>query len=268
MVKGKLEIILFVVIISCLLEACGNFSTNLSDDSSGTVVKTNSVENNGGEKYDKIVSVVESYWKARLSRDINKATSYCANSMKGKVRKDITQINEEFEAFKSELMDVVIISAQDVFYYADDYEDIIDAEYLRKDDDIQKAINEFAEFATTNSVIWSVPEKAEMVSDKKAIVKTKIYTKDIPEDEISFVDGIKDYLHGIVLDKLLDNSNFIKKHIVKKVVKEEILYGIKNYKKKYEERTDKILTATDTYYLKKKKGNWIIIKIDKEAADS
>ena len=39
-------------------------------------------------------------------------------------------------------------------------------------------------------------------------------------------------MHGIVLDKLLDNSNFIKKQIVKKVVKEEILYGIKNYKRK------------------------------------
>ena len=266
--KGKLEIILFVVIILCLLVACGNFSTNLSDDSASTVEETNSVENNGGEKYDKIVSVVDSYWKAKLDRDINKATSYCANFLKSKVRKDITQINEEFEAFKSELMDVVIISAQDVFYYTDDYKDIIDAEYLRNDDDMQKAINEFAEFATANGVIWSLPEKAEMLSDKKAIVKTKIYTKDIPGNETSFVDGIKDYLHGIVLDKLLDNSNFIKKQIVKKVVKEEILYGIKNYKKKYEEGTDKVLTAKNTYHLKKKKGNWIIIKIDKEAADS
>ncbi len=246
--KGKLEIILFVVIISCLLGACGNFSTNLSDDSASTVEETNSVENNGGEKYDKIVSVVDSYWKAKLDRDINKATSYCANSLKSKVRK--------------------VISAQDVFYYTDDYKDIIDAEYLRNDDDMQKAINEFAEFATANGVIWSLPEKAEMLSDKKAIVKTKIYIKDIPENETSFVDGIKDYLHGIVLDKLLDNSNFIKKQIVKKVVKEEMLYGIKNYKKKYEEGTDKVLTAKNTYHLKKKKGNWIIIKIDKEAADS
>ncbi len=266
--KGKLEIVLFVVIISCLLEACGNLSTNSPDGSSDTVVKTNSVENNGGEKYDKIVFVVDSYWKAKLSRDINKATSYCANSMEDKVRKDVKQINKEFETFKSELMDIVIISAQDIFYYADDYEDIINAEYLSKDDDVQKAINEFAEFATTDNVIWSVPEKAEMVSDKEAIVKTKIYTKDIQEDGTSFVDGIKDYLNGIVLDKLLDNSNFIKKQIVKKVVKEEILYGIKSYKKKVEERTDKILIATNTYYLKKKKGNWIIIKIDKEAADS
>ena len=260
--KGKLEIILFVVIILCLLVACGNFSTNLSDDSASTVEETNSVENNGGEKYDKIVSVVDSYWKAKLDRDINKATSYCANSLKSKVRKEITQINEEFEAFKSELMDVVIISAPD------DYKDIIDAEYLRNDDDMQKAINDFAEFATANGVIWSLPEKAEMLSDKKAIVKTKIYTKDIPGNETSFVDGIKDYLHGIVLDKLLDNSNFIKKQIVKKVVKEEILYGIKNYKKKYEDGPDKVLTAKNTYHLKKKKGNWIIIKIDKEAADS
>lgn len=263
--KKNRNFILLVVILSCLFTACGNISKDSSPSKSNVAKKSNSVESSKKKKYDEIVSVVDSYLKARLNRTPKKAASYCADSLKDVIYKDIKKLDTGAERLKSELMDSWVSVAEDIFYsVADDSNDIIDAEYLRDDDDMQKANNELVDFLCDNSIIYSLPKKAKMVSTTKATVKIGLTVRDTAEIEKTyFSDDITGYLEGIILDKIADNSNFIKREIAKKIMKETLISYINKTKSRYIKTTDGVQERTDTYHLKKKNGNWIITKIDK-----
>ena len=129
---------------------------------------------------------------------------------------------------------------------------------------MKEACAELTESIYKNSRIYSLPEKAEMLSDTETVVAIDFAAKNFAEADNSLSDDIKSYLENVVIEKLMDNSNFIRKMMVKKVVKEVVIDYAKDSKSKYEEAVDVMPIGRNTYYLTKEKGKWLINKIEVE----
>lgn len=232
---------------------------------SASSVKDSITDESGtAEIYDEAVSVVGSFLKAELSRSMETAQSYCTDSLKDEVRDDIEETKAQIKSSYSGQMDTFISAAQVIFSSAGNYIDTINAEYLYDDSDMQKACEELTESMYRSTRIYSLPEKAELISDKDAVVVVNFTSKNITEAEYSLSDDIMGYLESIVLDKLMENSNFIKEQIAKKIVKEVLIDQIKDWKNKIEETTDEIPIRKKTYHLTNENGNWLISKINIE----
>lgn len=256
---------LFTIILCCFFCACGNISEDLTDNTSNATKESTSGKSSGNTKNDKIISVVDSYLKAIVERNPEKVDLYCTTSLikKKKIYKTIKQLDKTVKTSESDLMNNFINYAQKVFFNAaNNDDDLIDARYLQDDDDVKKAISEYVEFICCSSIIYSLPKKAKIISDKEATVKVKLYTKDIAEVETSTWDYVKTYLENTVISKFVEDSNFIKEQIAKKIMKEALIESLNSLRKDVEETAEETFEKTAIYHLKKKKGSWIITKID------
>lgn len=269
---GCLSTIVLIVIIFFAIRSCSSATnekkgadanepaqksaTNKEDRSIDTPRTTNI--------YDEAVSVVDLYIQAELDRNIETALTYCTDSLENKVYNSIREKTTELSSANSELMDILVGEAQLLFDSYEDSNDIINADYLYDDSDMKEACAQLTESIYRNSRIYSLPEKAEMISDTEAVVTINYTAKDYLGTEYSLLDDIKSYLENIVIEKLMDNSNFIKKIMVKKVVKKVIIDCAEDLKNKYEETEGEMPIGRITYYLTKENGKWLINKIEVE----
>ncbi len=267
---GCLSTIIFVVIVFFVIRSCSGASDEKKEpDVTEPVQSTISNEEDGTvdipettKIYDEVVSVVDFYIKAELDRDIETALVYCTDSLKDEVCNSVEKINAEISASTSGYMDTFVSAAQSLFDSYGDYSDTINAEYLYDDSEMKELCAELTESIYRNSRIYSLPEKAEMLSDMEAVVAVDFKAKNFTEAENSLFDYVKSYLENIAIEKLRENSNFIKKLIVKKVVKEVVIDCAKDFKSRYEQTKDEISIGKKTYYLTKDDGKWLIKKID------
>ncbi len=268
---GCLSTIVLIVIIFFVVRSCSGAADQKKESDVDEPVEQSATDEEDRTKnvprttnsYDEAVSVVDLYIKAELDRDAETALAYCADSLKGEVCNSIEKTNTEISSSNSGFMDTFVSTAQFLFDSYGDYDDPINADYLYDDSDLKEACAELAESIYKNSRIYSLPEKAEMLSDTEAVVAIDFAAKNYTEVDYSLSDNVKSYLENIVIEKLRDNSNFIKKMIVKKVVKEVVIDYVKDFKSKYEEAAvDVMPIGRKTYYLTKKNGKWLINKIE------
>ncbi len=267
---GCLSTIVLIVIIFFVIRSCSGAADEKKESDVNEPVKQSVTDEKERAAdtprttniYDEAVSVVDLYIKAELDRDTETALAYCADSLKDEVCNGIEKTNTEISSSNSGFMDTFVSTAQILFDSYGDYDDHINADYLYDDSDLKEACAELTETIYKNSRIYSLPEKAEMLSDTEAVVAIDFSAKNYTGADNSLSDDIKSYLENVVIEKLRDNSNFIKKMMVKKVVKEVVIDYAKDSKSKYEEAVDVMPIGRKTYYLTKENGKWLINKIE------
>lgn len=254
---------IFFIIMCALVSICTGCGDDYSVSSVAYEEDKSADKSEATEVYDEVVSVVDSFMKAWLNRDVETTLTYCTDSVKDKVRDRMKEMDTMINSEVSEGMDICVSSAQMVFNSAGNYIDTIDAEYLYGDPDIQKVCEECCESKYRNAMIYSLPEKAEMISDKEAVVVMDLASKSFATTESSLSDDIIMSLEEIVLEKLMDDSNFIKEEIAKKIVKETIIGYMRDSKRKFEESAE-VWDGKATCYLSKENGKWLISKVESE----
>lgn len=268
---GCLGTILFIVIIFFVIRSCSGGSddeneepdTNEPVQESVTDEEDSITEGTSGTEniHDEAVLAVNSFIKAEVDGDVETALTYCTDSVTDEVRKSIEERNKAKDDLYSECMDTYVGAAQYVLNSYGDSSDIISVDFLYDDSDMKEVCAEMVECVNRNSRIYSLPEKAEMLSDTEAVVAVDFKGKYPKETETSLLDYAKDYLSDIVLKKLRNDSNFIKDMIAKKVVKESTIDLVKEYISQYE-ASDEMSTGKTTYYLTKQNGKWLIKKMN------
>lgn len=269
--RRKKVLFLSVALSSILLTSCG-IETYIEKDDNTSVRKdisseensnTTSLGDNQDVEYDEVVSVVDEFWKAKMSLDVKNIVSCCTGSYKKEVNKKMKEIVSEREAAVCQVIENYVEWAQEIFYEcAQEYEDLIDASYLYEDTDIYSAVNEMATYMISNSASYSLPQKAKKLSKNKATVTMHTFIKNVEENDKTLLESGKEYIRDKVFEGLVDDAGVIKKAIAKEMMKQAVLENIRDIKKRYQE-ADEIELGTRVYYLKKKKGKWFIYKVVK-----
>ena len=258
---------LIVVLSSIMLTSCGveesHDNTNLSKDiGSEENVKTTSLGDNQKVEYDEVVSVVDEFWKAKVKLDIENTVSYCTGSYKKEANKKMKDLVKEQEEVSGTILDAYVEWVQLIFFEcAEEDDDIIDASYLYDDKDVCLAANELVTYIISNSMSYSLPKKAEMLSKNKATVTMHTFSKKCVENDVSLLEMAKSYLQSKVLEELVDDAGFIKKTAAKKMMKQAVLGSMNDIKKIYE-ASDETEMGTRIFHLKKKNGKWLIYKVE------
>lgn len=261
MIRKRKILALIAILSSIILTSC-NLENNDKGISSDENVKTTSVGDVQKVRGDEIVSVVDEFYKSRLSLDINNAVSYCTGSYKKEVNKNMKDSVKQQEELSCTILDSCVEWAQELFFkLAKEDDDIIDASYLYDDKDVGLAIKETVTYIISNCMSYSLPEKAEMLSKNKATVTIHTYLKTPVENDISLPEIGKGYLQNKVFEKLIDDTGFIRKAAAKKLMKQLVIENIHDIKKIYEE-ADETEMGTRIIHLKKKDGKWLISKVE------
>ncbi|WP_028242704.1 zinc ribbon domain-containing protein [Pseudobutyrivibrio ruminis] len=260
--------IFILVLIVLVLKGCTH---------SSTITDTNTDSQNNLSGADELEQEVESasvmtpvetvsnFLDAEVTCDSEKALSYCADDFKTEISEDIKQIKQLKEESNTTFMECAVEEAQFIFF-ATATDEVIDAEYLRKDNEVQKAVEDFTEFVIAELFIRSISDDVEMKDDGTAIVTVKMSAKDGATGE-SIESYFDNYLQTFLLNKLSDNSNFLKKQVAKKIVKEAVLDSLNDLKIEYE-KIEPVYMGKRIYYLQQDSGKWMIFKKEREDANS
>lgn len=259
-IKNKVIATLAVITLTSMLVAgCG---------SSDSVSKTKEISSNQDNKdqaqvevenknIDEPVLVVDTFYKAQISMDLDTALSYCSDSLKEDVETTHNEYVSAFQDIQNGTMETCVDTAQSMFWdVADEDGNVIDASYLYDEATLVDAIKKLAMEAALG-VEYELPENAEMISEEEARVVLDVSARIDVDTEGSWGDTIAGYAEGFVIDKIMDDAGFVKKALFKEYVTQQLVSQIDDLRRKYE-NANAIPTSTRTYYLKKSNNSWIV----------